>query len=135
MSGHEVMAYTFVSGTQCQPKRRKFARVGLTASASDLRGSAATIGGIIIGGSGGLVGGGGVGGEQGLVEAIRIAVPSLSRSPSPVRKEFPVTDKFVTSAMNLLLLFAKTFEHKEYFNFRSALAEHFIAFPSMIFNS
>jgi hypothetical protein len=90
MSGHEVMAYTFVSGTQCQPKRRKFARAGLAASASDLRGSAATIGGIIIGGGGGLGGGGGGGGvDHGIVEAIRIAVPSLSRSPSPVRKEFP----------------------------------------------
>ena len=26
MTGHEVMVYTFMSGTQCQPKRRKFAR-------------------------------------------------------------------------------------------------------------
>ena len=27
LSGHEIMAYAFLSGTQCQPKRKTFKRI------------------------------------------------------------------------------------------------------------
>ena len=75
MSGHEVMAYTFVSGTQCQPKRRKFAKAG--GLAAEMAAVAAVDG---------MTAGGERHGPP--VDMIRVAVPSLSRSPSPVRKGF-----------------------------------------------
>ncbi len=83
MSGHEVMAYTFVSGTQCQPKRRKFAQAALMAPAAVS--PTTTMSGLIIGG------GGGSECDPGAAEIIRVAVPSLSRSPSPVRKDHLAT--------------------------------------------
>jgi len=57
MTGHEVMAYTFMSGTQCQPKRRKFASSKKYSQSSFA-----------------------VGCQVGKT----VAVHSLSRSPSPV---------------------------------------------------
>ena len=57
MTGHEVMVYTFMSGTQCQPKRRKFARSSRRFSRSSIN----------------------LGRDH-----KTLAVQKLSRSPSPV---------------------------------------------------
>ena len=57
MTGHEVMVYTFMSGTQCQPKRRKFARASRRYSRSSIN----------------------LGRDH-----KTLAVQKLSRSPSPV---------------------------------------------------
>lgn len=65
MAGHEVMAYTFLSGTQCQPKRRTFS--GPRRRAVSVSSSA-------------------VGCQAG--GALALATLSRSPSPPPLRREY-----------------------------------------------
>ena len=74
MTGHEVMVYTFMSGTQCQPKRRKFARTSRRFSRSSIS----------------------LGREH-----KTLAVQKLSRSPSPVSLRLRKVTNYATTRASL----------------------------------
>lgn len=75
MTGHEVMAYTFMSGTQCQPKRRKFA------SSKKYSQSSLTVGCQV---------------------GKTVAVKALSRSPSPVSLRMRKVQALENSGLDIL---------------------------------
>ena len=74
MTGHEVMVYTFMSGTQCQPKRRKFARSSRRFSRSSIS----------------------LGRDH-----KTLAVQKLSRSPSPVSLRLRKVNNFAATRASL----------------------------------